>query len=203
MQNALTEGRMEQRRLILGVSGATGFVYAVRALELLKPLDVETHLVMSAAAEKTRQQETCLSSEEFRAMADVCYSSDDVGAAISSGSFQNMGMLIAPCSMQTLASVAHGTTTNLLTRAADVALKERRRLVLMTREAPLHLGHLRNMASVTEIGAIVFPPVPSLYNLPESIDAMLTHTVARALDLFGLDTRALPRWTGMPEDSGS
>ena len=187
---------MEKRRIILGVSGATGFVYAVKALELLRELDVETHLVVSKAAERTRDQETDLTREEFRSMADVVYPIEDIGAAIASGSFKNLGMLIAPCSMRTLAVVASGTTDNLLTRAADVALKERRRVVLMVRETPLHLGHLRNMTAVTEMGGIVYPPVPAFYQLPQSLDAMVTHTVARALDLFDLDVKSLPRWTG-------
>ncbi|MEF2074690.1 UbiX family flavin prenyltransferase [Consotaella aegiceratis] len=187
---------MEKRRIILGVSGATGFVYAVKTLELLRELDVETHLVVSTAAERTRVQETDLTANAFRSMADVVYPIEDIGAAIASGSFKNLGMLVAPCSMRTLAVVASGATDNLLTRAADVALKERRRVVLMVRETPLHLGHLRNMATVTEIGAIVYPPVPALYQLPESIDAIVTHSVARALDLFDLDVKSLPRWTG-------
>ncbi|SKA38179.1 UbiX family flavin prenyltransferase [Consotaella salsifontis] len=190
---------MHKRRIVVGVSGATGFIYAVKALELLRELEIETHLVVSDAAERTRAHETDLSAEAFGAMADVVYPIEDIGAAIASGSFQNLGMLIAPCSMRTLAVVASGATDNLLTRAADVALKERRRVVLMARETPLHLGHLRNMVAATEIGAIVYPPVPALYQLPQSIDAMVTHSVARALDLFGLDVKALPRWAGSPQ----
>ncbi len=187
---------MEKQRIVIGVSGASGFTYAVKALELLRELDVETHVVVSDAAERTRAQETDLTAAEFRDMADVIYPNKDIGAAIASGSFRNMGMLIVPCSMRTLAVVASGTTDNLLTRAADVALKERRRVVLMVRETPLHLGHLRNMTTVTEIGGIVYPPMPAFYQLPDSIDDMVTHSVARALDLFGLDVKSLPRWLG-------
>ena len=187
---------MEKRRIILGVSGATGFAYAVKALELLRELDVEIHMVLSGAAERTRREETDLSDEDIHELADVVYPNADIGAAIASGSFQNIGMLVAPCSMRTLAVVASGATDNLLTRAADVALKERRRVVLMARETPLHLGHLRNMTAVTEMGGIIYPPVPAFYQLPQSLDAMVTHTVARALDLFGLNVKSLPRWTG-------
>jgi len=187
---------MDRKRIIVGVSGATGFAYAVKALELLRELDVETHLVVSEAAERTRHEETDLKAVEFNAMADVVYPNRDIGAAIASGSFRTMGMLIAPCSMRTLAVVASGATDNLLTRAADVALKERRRVVMMVRETPFHLGHIRNMAAVTEIGAVVYPPVPALYQRPQSLDEMITHTVSRALDLFDLDVKSLPRWTG-------
>lgn len=192
---------MERQRIILGVSGATGFAYAVKALELLRELSVETHLVVSKAAERTRALETSLSSAEFRAMADVVYPVEDIGAAIASGSFRTMGMLVAPCSMRTLSAVACCASDNLVTRACDVVLKERRRLVLMVRETPLHLGHLRNMMTATEIGAVIYPPVPALYQLPNSIDAMITHSVARALDLFGLDVKALPRWQGVPHNT--
>jgi 4-hydroxy-3-polyprenylbenzoate decarboxylase len=193
---------MGKPRLIVGVSGATGFAYAVKALALLRDLDVESHLVVSRAADLTRSQETSLSSEQFRLLADVAYPIGDVGAAIASGSFQTLGMLVVPCSMRTLAVVASGCTDNLLTRAADVTLKERRRLVLMARETPLHLGHLRNMVAVTEMGGIVFPPVPALYQRPPSIDALITHSVARALDLFGLNVLGLPRWAGLGPQQG-
>lgn len=194
---------MEKRRIVLGVSGASGFTYAVKALQLLRELDVEIHMVVSDAAERTRAQETDLTSADFRAMADVIYPNKDIGAAIASGSFKTMGMLIAPCSMRTLAVVASGATDNLLTRAADVALKERRRVVLMVRETPLHLGHLRNMTTVTEIGGIVYPPMPAFYQLPKSLDEMVTHSVSRALDLFGLDVKSLPRWAGTTRNGKS
>jgi 4-hydroxy-3-polyprenylbenzoate decarboxylase len=185
---------MSKRRIIVGISGATGFQYGVKALQLLREMDVETHLVMSKAAGLTRQHETAFDRREVESLADVVYPTGAVGAAIASGSFRTMGMLVAPCSMRTLAAIASGVTDNLLTRAADVVLKERRRLVLMVRETPMHLGHIRNMATVTEYGAVVFPPVPSLYAGPQTIDDMLRHSAARALGLLGLDHPSLPRW---------
>lgn len=185
---------MSKRRIIVGISGATGFQYGVKALQLLREMDVETHLVMSKAAGLTRQHETAFNRQEVESLADVVYPAGAVGAAIASGSFQTMGMIVAPCSMRTLGAIASGISDNLLTRAADVVLKERRRLVLMVRETPLHLGHIRNMATVTEYGAIVFPPVPSLYAGPQTIDDMLRHSAARALGLLGLDHPSLPRW---------
>ncbi len=194
---------MERKRLIVGVSGASGFVYAIKALELLRELDVETHLVMSEAAERTRAQETDLSSAEFRAMADVTYPIKDIGAAVASGSFKNLGMLVIPCSMHTLSAISVGIADNLIVRAADVALKERRRLVLLARETPLHLGHLRSMTAVTEMGGIIYPPVPAFYQLPKSLDEMVTHTVARTLDLFDLDVKSLPRWLGTARNGKS
>ncbi|MFT4079133.1 UbiX family flavin prenyltransferase [Rhodomicrobium lacus] len=186
---------MEKRRLIVGISGATGFQFGIRALELLRELGVETHLVMSKGAEMTRHYETDLKSEDVHALADVVHPIGNLGATISSGSFRTMGMLVAPCSMRTLGAIAAGISDNLLTRAADVVLKERRRLVLMTRESPLHLGHLRNMVAVTEIGAVVFPPVPAFYIKPRSIDDLISHTVGRALDMFDLDVKSLRRWS--------
>ncbi|WP_127079276.1 UbiX family flavin prenyltransferase [Rhodomicrobium lacus] len=186
---------MEKRRLIVGISGATGFQFGIRALELLRELGVETHLVMSKGAEMTRHYETDLKSEDVHALADVVHPIGNLGATISSGSFRTMGMLVAPCSMRTLGAIAAGISDNLLTRAADVVLKERRRLVLMTRESPLHLGHLRNMVAVTEIGAVVFPPVPAFYIKPRSIDDLFSHTVGRALDMFDLDVKSLRRWS--------
>lgn len=182
------------RRLIVGISGASGIAYGVRLLELLRGSGIETHLVVSRAAEMTRSQELGLSSAELKALADVAYPAADVGAAISSGSFRTMGMIVAPCSVRTLAEIATGVTTTLLTRAADVVLKERRRLVLLVRETPLHAIHLRNMLTVTEAGAIVMPPVPAFYNRPRSLDDVVTHTCARALDLFDIETGRLPRW---------
>lgn len=183
-----------RQRIVVGISGATGVIYGVRALQLLRELGVETHLVVSRAGELTREQETALSRSDLRAMADVVYPIADVGASIASGSFPTLGMLIAPCSVRTLAEIASGVTTTLLTRAADVALKERRRLVLMVREAPLHAGHIRNMLTVTELGGIIHPPVPAFYTKPTSVEQIVDHSVARALDGFGLSVPSLPRW---------
>ncbi len=185
---------MHKPRVVVGISGATGFQYGVKALQLLRELGVETHLVMSKAAGLTREHETEFSRSQVIALADVFYPAGAVGASIASGSFRTMGMIVAPCSMNTLAAIAHGIADNLLTRAADVTLKERRRLVLMTRETPLHLGHIRNMASVTEYGAIVFPPVPSLYAGPQTVDDIVAHSTARAIGMLGLDHPSLPRW---------
>ena len=184
------------KRLVVGISGASGFQYGVKALQLLREHQVETHLVVSQGAEMTRALETDYTKEDVYALADVVYSIRNVGASIASGSFLTDGMLIAPCSMKTLASVAHGFADNLLSRAADVTLKERRRLVLMVREAPLNLAHIDNMRRVTEMGGIVFPPVPALYQKPESIDDMITHSVSHALDLFGIVQTDAPRWQG-------
>ena len=184
------------KRLVVGISGASGFQYGVKALQLLREHQVETHLVVSQGAEMTRALETDYTKEDVYALADVVHSVRNVGVSIASGSFLTDGMLIAPCSMKTLASVAHGFTDNLLSRAADVTLKERRRLVLMVREAPLNLAHIDNMRRVTEMGGIVFPPVPALYQKPESIDDMITHSVSHALDLFGIVQTDAPRWQG-------
>jgi len=178
----------------VAISGASGVLYGVKTLQLLRELNVETHLVVSKAGHLTRSHETDLGREELEALADVSYPINDVGAALSSGSFSTMGMIIAPCSMRTLAAIATGVSESLLTRAADVTLKERRRLVLMIRETPLHLLHLRNMQAVTECGAIIFPPVPAFYTRPKSLDDIVTHSVVRALDLFGLDAKSIPRW---------
>jgi 4-hydroxy-3-polyprenylbenzoate decarboxylase len=182
------------RRLIVGITGATGIIYGVRLLELLREAGIETHLVVSRAGDLTRAHELDLSAKELRALASVSYPATDLGAAISSGSFRTMGMVVAPCSVRTLAEIASGVTTNLLTRAADVVLKERRRLVLLVRETPLHAGHLKNMLAVTEAGAVVMPPVPAFYARPRSIDELVTDTVCRALDLFNLDVGRLKRW---------
>lgn len=183
-----------RRRLVVGISGASGIQYAIKALTLLRSLEIETHLVVSKAGHLTRAHETDVSREELESLASVNYNIHDVGAALSSGSFATMGMIILPCSMRTLAAIATGLSDSLLTRAADVTLKERRRLVLMTRETPLHLLHLRNMQAVTECGAIIFPPVPAFYAHPGTIDDIVTHSVVRALDLFGLDAKTIPRW---------
>ncbi|GHD94628.1 MULTISPECIES: UbiX family flavin prenyltransferase [Pseudocitrobacter] len=185
---------MATKRMIVGISGASGFQYGVKALELLQKLDVEVHLVVSKGAEKTCQLETDYRLEDVFAMADVVHPIGHLGAAISSGSFKTAGMIVAPCSMRTLGAIAHCLTDNLLTRAADVVLKERRRLVLLARETPLNLGHIRNMGAVTEMGGIIFPPVPALYQRPQTADEIVTHSVSRALDLFDFDINDLPRW---------
>lgn len=182
-----------KKKIIIGISGATGLQYGIRALELLKEQDVETHLVVSKASELVRTYETDMKHEELMSMADVIYPTADVGAAIASGSFKTLGMLIAPCSVKTMSEIASGITSSLLSRAADVVLKERRRLVLLFRETPLHLGHLRSMTQVTEMGGIIMPPVPAFYLRPQAVDEIVTHTVARALDLFGFDID-VPRW---------
>lgn len=192
---------MKTPRLVVGISGASGFQYGIKALELLRPLDVEVHLVISKGAQLTRAMETDVPPGAAEALADVAHPVQNLGAAISSGSFATLGMLVAPCSMSTLGAIAHGITDNLLTRAADVVLKERRRLVLMVRETPLHLGHLRNMVAVTEMGGIVFPPVPALYHRPASVDELVAHSVGRALDLFGLSVPNQPRWGETAADS--
>lgn len=181
-------------RIIVGISGASGFSYGVQALRYLRQMDVESHLVISPAGHLNREHETDLSEDDVAALADAVYPIHAVGEAISSGSFRTIGMLVAPCSMHTLAAIANGLTDNLLTRAADVVLKERRRLVLMVRETPLHLGHIRNMQLVTESGAIVFPPVPALYAGPQTVEDVIAHSVARALGLMELDCADLPRW---------
>ncbi len=184
------------RRLIVAITGASGFVYGVRLLQLLQPLDVETHLIVSKSAQITMACETTLKLADVTAMADRVYRNDDIAACISSGSFRTVGMVVAPCSMKTLAEIACGTSSSLIARAADVVLKERKRLVLMARETPLTLTHLRNMTAVTEMGAIVAPPVPAFYAQPRDLDQMVDHTVGRALDLFDIDVSAVRRWTG-------
>ncbi|NPT36455.1 UbiX family flavin prenyltransferase [Paraburkholderia xenovorans] len=182
------------RRLVVGISGASGVVYGVRLLQLLRQLDIESHLVMSRSAQVTLAHESPYSVAEVRALATVTYPNTDIGAAISSGSFPVMGMIVAPCSIRTLSEISTGVTSGLLSRAADVTLKERRRLVLMVRETPLHLGHLRSMTNVTEAGAIVYPPVPAFYANPESLDDMVDQTLGRVLDLFGIETPVVHRW---------
>jgi 4-hydroxy-3-polyprenylbenzoate decarboxylase len=188
------------RRLIVAITGATGAVYGVRLLERLRATPgVETHLVISDAATLTLHQEVGLQRRDVEALAHVVHKNREIGASIASGSFQSDGMVIAPCSMKTLAAVAHGLSDNLIARAADVILKERRRLVLMVRETPFNLAHLRNMTAITEMGGIVFPPLPSFYNKPGSIDEMVDHTVARVIDLFGIENDLAPRWAGMKD----
>ena len=186
---------MTKRRIVLGISGASGFQYGYKALQLLQDIEnVETHLVISKGAEITRALETPYTKEEVCKMADIVHPIGNLAASISSGSFKTVGMLVAPCSMRTLAAVAHGYSDNLLTRAADVVLKERRSLVLMVRETPLNLAHLDNMRRVTEMGGIVFPPVPAMYLRPQSADDIVRHSTARALGFLGVETGGIPRW---------
>jgi len=187
-------------RLIVGISGASGTVYGVRLLEILRDAEIETHLVMSKSAELTLAYETDLKAKDVRALASVHYPNSDIGAAISSGSFPTMGMVIAPCSIRTMSEIACGVTASLLSRAADVVLKERHRLVLAMRETPLHVGHLRNMTTLAEIGAVVAPIVPAFYNRPKTVDDIINHTCGRLLDLFGIDTGMVKRWKGGPAE---
>ena len=190
--------RPRAMRLVVAITGATGAVYGVRLLQHLRATPgVQTHLIVSDAALLTLHQETGLQRKDVEALADVAHRSRDVGASIASGSFESDGMIVAPCSMKTLASVAHGLSDNLIARAADVVLKERRRLVLMVRETPFNLAHLRNMTAVTEMGGIIFPPLPSFYNHPASISEMVDHTVGRVIDLFGIPHALGPRWSGL------
>jgi 4-hydroxy-3-polyprenylbenzoate decarboxylase len=186
----------DKSRLIVGISGASGAVYGVRLLELLRQCGVETHLIMSRAARITLAYETNLKVSDVEKLASVVHSYDDIGAACSSGSFKNLGMIVAPCSIKTMSEIATGTTSNLLSRSADVALKERRRVVLLLRETPLHIGHIRTMAAVTEAGAIVYPPVPAFYTMPKSLSDMVDHTLGRVLDLFDIDVGTVRRWSG-------
>jgi 4-hydroxy-3-polyprenylbenzoate decarboxylase len=185
-------------RLIVGISGASGAIYGIRLLQLLRPLPVETHLVMTRSAELTIATETRWKPAGVRALADVAYAVADVGAPIASGSFRTIGMVVAPCSVRSMSEIATGTTSNLLTRAADVVLKERRRLVVMLRETPLHTGHVRNMLALCEMGAVIAPPVPAFYAAPASIDEMVDHTLGRVLDLFGLESGTVRRWGEAP-----
>src|ERR1700685_3256241 len=182
-----------KRRLIVGISGATGIVYGIRLLDALREAGIESHLVVTKAAEITRSYETDLSSRNLRDLADVSYPIGDVGAAIASGSFRTMGMIIAPCSIKTMSELANGITTNLLTRAGDVVLKERRRLVLLLREYPLTAIHIRNMLALTESGAIIAPPAPAFYARPRTLDDIVKHTIGRVLDLFDIDS-GFQRW---------
>ena len=185
----------ESKRIIVGISGASGIIYGVRALELLRAApDVETHLVLSDAGALTAGYELDHSVNDIKALADVIHAPKNIGASISSGSFPTAGMLVAPCSMKTMAEIAYGMTSNLLTRAADVTLKERRRLVLMVRETPLHTGHLRTMTQLSEMGAVIAPPVPAFYAKPQSLNDMIDHSIGRALDLFGIETGTVRRW---------
>ena len=193
-------GKSGRPRLIVGISGASGAIYGARLLELLQPLPVESHLVMSRSAELTLSLETDLKAADLRARADVVHAVGDLAAPISSGSFPTIGMIIAPCSVRSMAEIATGVTTTLLSRAADVSLKERRRLVLLVRETPLHTGHLRTMTALSEMGAVIAPPVPAFYARPQTIAEMIDQTLGRVLDLFGLETGMVKRW-GEPSDA--
>ncbi|MDO8693096.1 MAG: UbiX family flavin prenyltransferase [Sheuella sp.] len=188
---------MHPKRLIVAITGASGTVYGVRILQALKESDIETHLVMSDSAKLTMAAETDFQPQQVEALADVVHSAKNVGATIASGSFMTLGMVIAPCSVNTMSEIAWGMTGNLISRAADVVLKERRRLVLLVRETPLHAGHLKSMLQVTENGAIVMPPIPAFYAKPNTIDEMIDHTIGRALDLFQIDTDLVQRWNGL------
>jgi len=189
-------------RLIVGISGSTGAIYGIRLLEVLRQeRAAETHLIVSKAAERTIAWETRYTLDEVHRLADHWHPVSDIGAELSSGSFQTAGMVIAPCSVKTLGSLASGVCDNLLARAADVILKERRRLVLLVRESPLNLVHIRNMETLTQMGALVAPPVPAFYNHPRSVDDIVNHTVGRVLDLFGLDVGLVKRWEGMRQPS--
>lgn len=182
--------------LVVGISGASGVVYGIRLLEILRDLDIPAHLVMSRSAEVTLAHETDFKVADVRALAAKTYAQADIGAAISSGSFRTRGMIVAPCSVRSMSEIATGVTSGLLTRAADVVLKERRRLVLMVRETPLHTGHLRTMTALSEMGAVIAPPVPAFYARPESIAEMVDHTLGRILDLFEIEAGCVRRWRG-------
>ena len=192
---------MAGQRLIIAITGATGAVYGVRLLQVLRDLPgIETHLMISDAGVLNLHQELDLGRKDIEALAHVVHNVRDIGASIASGSFQSDGMVVAPCSMKTLAGIAHGLSDNLITRAADVVLKERRRLVLMVRETPFNLAHLRNMTAVTEMGGIIFPPLPGFYQRPKTIEEMVDHTVGRVLDLFSIPHALTPRWNGLKGD---
>jgi 4-hydroxy-3-polyprenylbenzoate decarboxylase len=186
--------KSEQPRLVVGISGASGIVYGLRALDACRELGIESHLVMSKAAALTLSQETSLSPADVGARASEVHKVSDIGASIASGSFKTLGMIVAPCSVRTMSEIATGVTSSLLSRAADVALKERRPLVLMIRETPLHLGHLRTLVKLAEMGAVIAPPLPAFYAQPATIEAMVDQSVGRALDLFGLSWTPVKRW---------
>jgi len=191
-------GANPKDRLIVGISGASGVVYGIRLLEALNELGVESHLVVSKAAQQTVRQETTLSSKAVTAKADFAYAVGDIAAPIASGSFRTKGMIVAPCSVRSMSEIATGVTTTLLARAADVVLKERRTLVLLVRETPLHLGHLRTLAALAEMGAVILPPVPAFYTAPHTLDDLVDHTVGRALDFFGYNWIKAKRWGENP-----
>jgi 4-hydroxy-3-polyprenylbenzoate decarboxylase len=189
------------KRIIIGISGATGIVYAVRLLEVLRDLEVETHLVITKAGEMTAAYESDLPIKHIKGLADIVHPIGDIGASISSGSYKTLGMIVAPCSMRSVGEIASGASSDLLTRAADVCLKERRRLVLLARETPLHAGHLKAMLAVTEMGGIIFPPVPAFYHRPARLEDVVDHTVGRVLDLFDLEAGLLERWEGAAREN--
>ena len=197
---SISSSSSNPRRLIVGISGASGIVYGVRILQVLQHSDIETHLVMSDSARMTLATELDMSVKEVEALASEVHNAKNIGATISSGSFKTMGMVVAPCSIKSLSEIAYGMTSGLLSRAADVVLKERRKLVLLIRETPLHSGHLRTMLQASENGAILMPPVPALYARPQSIDDIVNHTVGRCLDLFDIETDLVKRWSGMGQD---
>lgn len=192
------------KRIIVAITGATGAIYGVRLLQVLQAMSgIDTHLLVSDAGVQTLYQELEMNRKDVESLADVVHNVREIGASIASGSFQSDGMVVAPCSMKTLASIAHGLSENLISRAADVVLKERRRLVLMVRETPFNLAHLRNMTAVTEMGGIIFPPLPSFYHHPQNIDEMVNHTVGRVLDLFAIPHALTPRWHGLKPNNQS
>ncbi|HEY8102301.1 MAG TPA: UbiX family flavin prenyltransferase [Burkholderiaceae bacterium] len=194
----------QPKHLIVAITGATGAIYGVRLLQVLQAMpDIETHLLVSDAGVQTLYQELEMNRKDVESLADVVHNVREIGASIASGSFQSDGMIVAPCSMKTLASIAHGLSENLISRAADVVLKERRRLVLMVRETPFNLAHLRNMTAVTEMGGIIFPPLPSFYHHPQNIEEMVNHTVGRVLDLFAIPHALTPRWNGIKSNNQS
>lgn len=197
MNGAVGTSTSTPDRMVVGVSGASGVIYGVRLLDALRDLGIESHLVVTRAALLTLSQETDLTPDDLTGRADVTHRLNDVGASIASGSFRTLGMTVAPCSVRTMGEIATGVTSTLLTRAADVALKERRRLVLMVRETPLHLGHLRTMTALTEMGAVIAPPLPAFYTRPGSLDEVVDQSVGRVLDLFGLDWAPVRRWSGL------
>ena len=185
-------------RLVIGITGASGAIYGIRLLEVLSGYkDVETHLIISEAAEEIIDYETEWPVDRVKALATLCYDINDIGASLSSGSYKRDGMIIAPCSMKTVSALANSYTDNLIARAADIALKERKRLVVLPRETPLHLGHLRNLVKLTEMGAIVFPPLPGFYHKPQSIKDIIDHTVGKVLDLFDIEHTLFSRWKGL------
>jgi 4-hydroxy-3-polyprenylbenzoate decarboxylase len=188
------------RRLVIGISGASGAIYGIRMLEMLKKTDIETHLVMSKSAEMTVVYETDYKPKDVKALASVVHPAADIGASISSGSFATMGMIIVPCSIRTMSEIATGVTSSLVSRAADVVLKEKRRLVLGVRETPLHGGHLRTLVTLSDMGAVIAPIMPAFYNKPKTVDDIINHTVGRLLDLFGIETKLVKRWEGGPAE---
>ena len=187
--------------IIIGITGASGVIYGIRLLEVLSTYkEIETHLLISEAGEENIPYETDWKLEDVRALADFSYDIQDMGARLASGSFKRDGMVVAPCSMKTLSAMANSYADNLLTRAADVTLKERKRLVVLARETPLHLGHLRNMVKLTEMGAVILPPIPAFYHRPRTINEIVDHTVGRVLDIFDIEHNLFPRWSGIHTD---